>query len=75
MFGKGMYFYVYYFLCYIKDISTYMSEDQVQEERHPDLNDEDDIILYEIKEEHCRDVAEEGDDKKKINSLRWEVYV
>ena len=45
------------------------------EERDPDLNEEEDIILDEIREEHWRDVAEEGDDKKKIHELRWEVYV
>ena len=32
-------------------------------------------MLDAIREEHWRDVAEEGDDKKKICALRWEVYV
>ena len=45
------------------------------EERDPYLNEEEDIILDEIRKEHWRDVAEEGDDKKKIHSLRWKVYV
>ena len=71
MFGKGMYLYVFYCLCYVKDISTDMSEDQVVEERDPDLNEEEDIRLDEIREEHWRDVAEEGDNKKKIYALRW----
>ena len=31
--------------------------------------------MGEIREDNCMDVAEEGDDKKKIHSLRWEVYV
>ena len=75
MFGKGIYFSVFYFLCYVMDISTDMSEDQVAKERDPDLNKEEDIILYEIREEHLRDYAEEGDHKKNICSLRWEVYV
>ena len=44
------------------------------EERYPYLNEEEDIIIDEIREEHWRDVAEEGDDKKKIHVLRWEVY-
>ena len=75
MFGKGVYFSVFYCLCYVKDISTDMLEDQVMEERDPDLNEEEDIIMGAIREEHWRDVSEEGDDKKKIHALRWEVYI
>ena len=45
MFERGMYFYVFYCLCYVKDISTYMLEEQVSEERDTDLNEEEDIIL------------------------------
>ena len=52
MFGKYMYLFVFYCLCYAKDISTHMSEDQVWEERYPDLNDEEDIRLDEIREWH-----------------------
>ena len=52
-----------------------MSEDQVWEERYPDLNDEEDIRLDEIREWHWRDVSEEGDNNKKIHDLMWEVYV
>ena len=48
MFVKGMYFSVLYCLCYDTDISTYMSEDQVAEERDPDLNEKEDIRLDEI---------------------------
>ena len=66
-----MYFSVFYCLCYVKDISTYMFEDQVSEERDPDLNEEEDFRLDEIREEYWRDVSEEGDDKKKIHALRW----
>ena len=75
MFGNGMYLSVFYCLCHAKDRSTYMSEDQVAEERDPDLNEEEDIRLDEIWEEHWRDIAQEGDDKKKMHSLRWKVYV
>ena len=67
MFVKVVYLSVFYCLCYAKDISTDMSEDQVAEERDPDLNEEEDFILDEIREEHWRDVAEEGDDTKKIS--------
>ena len=45
------------------------------EERYTDLNEEGDIRLDEIREKHWRDVAEQGDNKKKIRDLRWEVYV
>ena len=66
---------MFYCLCYTKNRYTDMSEDQVAEERYPDLNEEEDIRLDLIKEEHWRNVAEEGDKKKKIIALRWEVYV
>ena len=66
-----MYLSVFYFLCYVTDVYTDMSEDQVVEERYPDLNEEEDIILDSIREEHWRGVAEEGDYKSKIHPLRW----
>ena len=75
MFVKGVYLSVFYYLCYDTDISTDMSEDQVAEEIDPDLNEEEDIRLDDIREEHWSDVAEEGDNKKNICSLRWEIYV
>ena len=71
MFVKGMYLSVFYCLCYVKNISTDMSEDQVVEERDPDLNEEEDIRLDKIREEHWRDVSEVGGYKKKIHALRW----
>ena len=40
MFGIGMYLSLFYCLCCDNDRSTYMSEDQVAEERDPDLNEE-----------------------------------
>ena len=43
MFGRGMYLSVFYCLFYVTDISKDMSEDQVAEERDPDLNEEEDI--------------------------------
>ena len=75
MFGKVMCLSVFYCLCYEMDISTDISDDQVTEERYPDLNEEEDIKLDEIMEEHWRDISEEGDNKKNINALRWELYV
>ena len=70
-----MYLSVFYFLSYEMDISTYMLEDQVSEERDPYLNEEENITLDKIRYKHWRDVSEEGDDNKKILVLRWEVYV
>ena len=29
MFERGMYIFVFYYLCYVKDISTYMLEEQM----------------------------------------------
>ena len=45
------------------------------EERDPDLNEEEDIILDSISGDHWRDVAEEVEDKNNIHALRWYVYV
>ena len=45
------------------------------EERDPDLNEEEDIILDAISEDHWRDVSKKGDDKKNVHALRWGVYV
>ena len=74
MFVKVVYLSVFYFLCYVTDISTNMLEDHVAEERDPDLSEEEDIRFDAIREEHWSYVAEEVDDKKNIHSLRWEVY-
>ena len=74
MFRKGVYLYMFYCLCYVMDISTDMLEYQVAKERYLDLNEEEDIILDAIMEEHLMDVAEEGDYKNKIHALMWEVY-
>ena len=61
---------MFYCLCYAKYRYTDMSEDQVVEKIYPDLNGEEYIRLDVIQEGHCRDVAEEGDNKKKIHDLR-----
>ena len=55
---------MFFCLCYVKGISTDMLEEQVLEERDPDLNEE-----Y-IKEDHLRDFAEYGDNKNNIHALR-----
>ena len=71
MFGKGMYLYVFYCLCYVKDVYTDMLEDQVSEERDLESNEDEDIKLDSIREDNYRDVAKEGEDKKRIHTLRW----
>ena len=75
MFVKDMYLSLFYCLSYDTDISMDISEDQVAEERDPDLNEKEDIRFDKVWEDHWRDIAEENDDKKKIHALRWEVYV
>ena len=47
----------------------------MSEERYWDLNEEEDIIMYDTRDEYWRYIAEDGEDKKKINSMRWEVYI
>ena len=75
VFGKGVYLSMFYCLCYAKDRSTDMSEDQVAEERDPELNEEEDIRLDAIMGDHWRNVSEEGDYKKNIRDMSWEVYL
>ena len=75
MLGNGIYLSVFYCLCYEMGVSTDISEDRVSEERDPDLNEEEDIRMDELRDEHWRGVSEEGDDKKKIHALSWEIYV
>ena len=49
-------------------------EEQVSEKRDLDLNEEEYIIMEDIREERWRDVADDGEDKNKICALRWYVY-
>ena len=58
MFVKVIYLSVFYFLCYDTDISTDIPEDEVVEERDPDLNEKEDIRFDKIREDHWRDIAE-----------------
>ena len=43
----------------------------MSEDRDINLDEEEDIILDSIREEHWKDVAEEGEYKKNIRALRW----
>ena len=49
-------------------------DEQVLEERDMDQNEEEDIIMEKIREEHQRDVAEDDEYKSNIHSLRCNVY-
>ena len=75
MFVKATYLSVFYCLCYDTDLTTDYLEEQVVEERDPDLDKMDDIRFDEIREDHWRDLVEESNNKKKIHALRWCVYV
>ena len=75
MFGIGMYLHVFYCLFYVKDISMDILEEQVSEEIDQDLNEEEDIRMDDSRVDHWRDVSEEGDNKKNICALGWEVYI
>ena len=46
----------------------------MSDKRDSDLNEEEDIIMEEIREEHLRDVGEDDNDKSKICALEWDVY-
>ena len=74
-FGKDVYVSVFYCVCYEMDISTYMSEEQVTEEIYTDLDDEESSRMDNSGEEHWRDFSEEGENKKNIHDLRWDVYI
>ena len=45
MFERGMYLSVFCCLCYVKNISTDILEEQVSEERDLELNEEEDIRM------------------------------
>ena len=48
-----------------------MLEEQVIEERDPDLNQEEDIRMEYRREEHWRYVADDGEDNSNTHSLSW----
>ena len=51
-----------------------MLEEQVLEERDPEMNKEEDIIMEDSMDQNLSYVAEDGEDKSKITSMRWNVY-
>ena len=53
-----------------------MFENQQREEGYPDLELEEDFILSDGKENHCKYIIIDiSKYKNKIHSLRWEVYM
>ena len=75
MFGICMYLSMFCCLCYVKDISIDILEEHVLEERYPDLNEEEEIRMKDSSKDHWKDVADDGDNKKNIHALRWDVYI
>ena len=51
-----------------------MFGDQVFEERYPDLDEEQDIIIMDSMEQHWRDVDDHDEDRSNIYALMWDVY-
>ena len=50
MFERGIYLYVFYCLCYVKEISTDILEEKVSEKRDLHLNEEEDTRMEESRE-------------------------
>ena len=69
-----MYLSVFYCLCYVKYLYTDMLEDRVSEERYQELNEEEDIIMEYIRQEHCMYVTDDGKYKHRIHDLSWYLY-
>ena len=74
IFERNVYFYVFYCLCFVDDISTYVLEEQLLEEKDPHLDEEDDKKMADSREDYWRYVAEDDEYKSNINSLRWDVH-
>ena len=74
IFERDVYFYVFYCLCFVDDISTYMLEEQLSEERDPHVDEEEDKKMADSREDYWRYVAEDDEYKSDINSLRWYVH-
>ena len=51
-----------------------MLDEQILEERDPDMNEEEDIIMEYSRVECCRGVSEDDEDKSKNHALMWGVY-
>ena len=73
IFEKGMYFLCFIFVLCSGDINGYVGGEGVGREIYgPERGGG--IRTKDIREEHWMDVYEDIEDKKKIYSLRWNVY-
>ena len=68
-----MYFLNFILFCYVKSLSTDMLEEHVSEEKDPDLNEEGGIRMEDSREYHWVYVAEDGEEKKNIHALIFEL--
>ena len=76
MFEKGMYLSIFYCLCFVEVISVHTAEEQVMEERDPDIEWEEDFRISTDREEHWKEIEEEDNkDRGKVHALWWEVYL
>ena len=50
-----------------------MLQEQVSDERFQDLDEYEDIIMADSREEHWMDVAKDGEGKSNIHALMWDV--
>ena len=46
----------------------------MSDKRDTDLNEDEDIRMEVSRKDHCRDVAEDGEDNSKIHALSWDFY-
>ena len=54
-----------------------MLEEQAPEERYTDLNEEEDIIMKDSRQDNWRmqrEVAEDDQDKRNVHALKWDVH-
>ena len=76
MFERFIYLSILYCLCLVNERSIDMLEDQVLEDRYPDLMEEEDIRTDDSREKHWWEVAEKNDgNRSKFHAMRWEVYI
>ena len=73
-FGKGIYLSIFYFLCFVEEISVDIAQKQVMEETDPDLNWEEYVMIFNDMEEHWKEVEQEDNEYRgKVFALRLEV--
>ena len=70
-----MYLSIFHCLCFVEAISVHIAEEQVMEERYPDLEWDEDFIISTDSEQHWKEAEEEENEYRgKVCDLRWEVY-